>query len=699
MIDRLKRDREPAPRPSPENPVTDAVFSTYPLPMWIFDRRSFEFLDVNEAATAEYGYSREEFLSMTVMDIRPAEDRSKLREHVDTPVREFVESGVWRHQRKDGAPITVAIRAHSMPFLDREAVLVTADRIADFGEGEPFAGLMETALLRAFFFTPLPQVIVGAADGRIRETNAPYCRLTGFARAELLDRTTVELAIAPDAPSRAGMVDALLQTDAATGNELQIRTKEGEIRYVLVTGAPIVYAGEQCVLSSLLDMTERRRAGEETAAAYAQAVAAQAELEAANRRLSFHLEAGTLLEESIDYHDRLRKLAQIAVPTIADWCFVDVLDAQGKRSRLAAVHSDPLKVKLAYEIQRRYPGEQTSFTRSKEVLSSGKPIVLEEIPDEMLAAEARDQEHLLLMRQLGLRSCVLVPLVAHHQTVGIVGLIMAESGRRYDKQDLQLVLDLVRRASLYVENARMYADLDRLVRERTAQLEETNRDLESFSYSVSHDLRAPLRHVAGFVQLLEQRIRATLDDKASHYLDNIADATTRMGALIDDLLAFSRIGRGSFHVQRVETRTLAANAISDFQGETSDRAIEWVLGDLPTVLADPALLQLVFQNLVGNAVKFTATRTPARIEIACMREDTEYRFWVRDNGVGFDMAYSDKLFGVFQRLHSRTEFDGTGIGLANVRRVISRHGGRTWAEGAVDQGATIYFTLPRTDEV
>ena len=221
-----------------------------------------------------------------------------------------------------------------------------------------------------------------------------------------------------------------------------------------------------------------------------------------------------------------------------------------------------------------------------------------------------------------------------------------------------------------------------------------NKELEAFSYSVSHDLRAPLRHVAGFVQLLQSNAKGKLDETGARYLEVISGAAKKMGELIDDLLSFSRTGRAQMHVEPVPLGPLVDECRRELEPETRGRTIDWQIGDLPEVAADRALLRQVLANLLGNAVKYSGKREVARIEVSARREGNEIVVCVRDNGAGFDMKYADKLFGVFQRLHTEAEFEGTGIGLANVRRIVVRHGGRAWAEGEVDKGAAFYFALP-----
>jgi PAS domain S-box-containing protein len=238
--------------------------------------------------------------------------------------------------------------------------------------------------------------------------------------------------------------------------------------------------------------------------------------------------------------------------------------------------------------------------------------------------------------------------------------------------------------------------LNRELAERAAELEAANKELEAFAYSVSHDLRAPLRHVVGFSELLQKRASASLDDKSRHYMQTISGAARRMGLLIDDLLAFSRIGRTEARFTAVDLGQLAKEVVADLGQDNAGREVVWRIGALPVCRGDRAMLRLVMVNLLSNAAKFTRMRRPATIEIGCSEQPDRIEVFVRDNGAGFDMQYVGKLFGVFQRLHTNEQFEGTGIGLATVQRVIHRHGGTVRAEGTVDGGATFSFSLPRT---
>jgi PAS domain S-box-containing protein len=266
-------------------------------------------------------------------------------------------------------------------------------------------------------------------------------------------------------------------------------------------------------------------------------------------------------------------------------------------------------------------------------------------------------------------------------------------GRRLGR--LVLANDVTARQQAEEEIHRLNADLEKRIEQRTAQLQTTNRELESFSYSVSHDLRAPLRHIEGYVELVVRHAGDSLNEKSRKHLQTVSESVAEMGQLIDDLLDFSRMGRVEMRQTRIDLDRLVDETIGSLETSVDTRNIIWKRHSLPPVEADWALLKQVFVNLLSNAVKYTRPRNPAEVEIGCVSEENgEAVLFVRDNGVGFDMKYAGKLFGVFQRLHHTDEFEGTGVGLATVQRIIVRHGGRVWADSTLDRGATFFFTLP-----
>ncbi|MFA5815866.1 MAG: ATP-binding protein, partial [Bacteroidales bacterium] len=271
-------------------------------------------------------------------------------------------------------------------------------------------------------------------------------------------------------------------------------------------------------------------------------------------------------------------------------------------------------------------------------------------------------------------------------------LIIANKELAYQNEEKEK-----RAAELIIANKEL-AFQNREKEKRAAELDIANKEMEAFSYSVSHDLSAPLRHINGYVELLLSRFYDFLPDKARHYLNNIADSASQMATLIDDLLQFSRTGLQEMRLADLNMNIIVQEVLAPIKQDNRERNIEWRIATLPHVYGDHAMLRLVWTNLLSNAVKFTRTREKTIIEINVIDENDAFIFSIRDNGVGFDMQYAQKLFGVFQRLHTNDEFEGTGIGLANVHRIILKHGGHIWAEAEPDKGATFIFSLPKNKE-
>lgn len=296
---------------------------------------------------------------------------------------------------------------------------------------------------------------------------------------------------------------------------------------------------------------------------------------------------------------------------------------------------------------------------------------------------------------------VALPIVAGGNFYGILRFVAKATQRRLSPGQVK-ALDILastaaaafEAASLLTQLRTLNQELEQRVRDRTQELRAANADLEAFSYSVSHDLRAPLRRVDGFCQMFMEEFGATVPPEGRRILDNVRAGATHMGELIDALLRFARYSRQSLQTRPVQTVELVRKVVDNFNEQLQGRSVELRVGELPDCVADGALLEQVFTNLISNALKFTAGRSETRIEVGSYQQDEEQVYFVKDNGVGFDMRYAERLFGVFQRLHSHSEFEGTGIGLSIVHRIIRRHGGRIWAESQLQQGATFFFSLP-----
>jgi PAS domain S-box-containing protein len=326
-----------------------------------------------------------------------------------------------------------------------------------------------------------------------------------------------------------------------------------------------------------------------------------------------------------------------------------------------------------------WTGEEVAGKRSKDILQTAFPAPLDEIRAELLREGRWEGE------------------LKRRKADGTEVVVASRWSLRRDEKDRPVAI--METSNDITEHKRREEEIRGLNRElarRSTELEATNKELEAFAYSVSHDLRAPLRHTVGYAELLQKRAFSALDEKSRRYMTMILESAKRMGTLIDDLLAFSRMGRVETQKTSVNLEQLVKEALNEVRQETDGRDIVWKIDPLPVCYGDRSMLRLVLVNLLSNAIKFTRTRPRAEIEIGCAEGNKdEVVVFVKDNGAGFDMTYVNKLFGVFQRLHQADEFEGTGIGLATVQRIIHRHGGEVRAEGAVDQGATFYFSVSR----
>jgi signal transduction histidine kinase/FixJ family two-component response regulator len=329
---------------------------------------------------------------------------------------------------------------------------------------------------------------------------------------------------------------------------------------------------------------------------------------------------------------------------------------------------------------------------------------VEQARNELATPDGRADRQVLFAHPFGSRIGVALPIVASGKFFGVLGFSSSRS-QRISPGQLKALDILARTAATAFETAalvtqlrRMNEELELRVRERTRDLEIANKDLESFSYSVSHDLREPLRAIEGFCEMFRAEFAESVPEPGRRILQRVWEGASRMTRLINDLLHFSRFGREPLRCVRVPLRAHVLQIVARLREPLGGRPLTVEVGELPDCFADPALLEQVLINLLSNAFKFTAQREAARVEVGALRQGTDIVYYVRDNGVGFDMRFADRLFGVFQRLHPPEAFEGTGIGLSIVQRIITRHGGRVWADSRLDEGTTLYFSLPAQNE-
>jgi len=386
---------------------------------------------------------------------------------------------------------------------------------------------------------------------------------------------------------------------------------------------------------------------------------------------------------------------------------------------VAIAHQDQQKIDLVRDLVQLYPVDIRSSGGAALAFRSGQPQLIPVITEEMIQASSTDPKYVATIRGLELHSMVTVPMIAPGGVVGVLSLASSRAERTYTTEDIPFTLEIARRAALAVENARLYETaqreiecrqeaqqqvselntvLEQRVKDRTQALEAANAGLEAFTYSASHDLRTPVRHIKSFAELLHRHLG--LDDtRAVKLLGQIQNAAKRMDEITEGLLNLSRVTMIDCKEVLVPLDVLVRGVINELIMELGERQVHWELDALPSVIGDSKLLRQVFQNLLNNAVKYTRKRAEARIGVHTYEESGEVVVRVSDNGVGYDPRFADKLFGVFQRLHHSDEFEGTGVGLATVQRIVQRHGGRIWGESQLDKGAAFFIAFPKAPDL
>jgi PAS domain S-box-containing protein len=615
------------------------------------------FLAVNPAVARILGYASPEELVRERHDIAQqgyvdprARDEFKRRIDADGAVNGF-EYEAWR---KDGSKVWVSENARVVRD-PAGRVLHYEGAMEDItGRKQAQAALRESEeQLRAMF--DLASVGIAQAEpqtGRWLRVNRKMCEITGYSAEELLRMRISEITHPNDRqPDQEAFQRVVRGEQPDYHMEKRYLRKDGSLAWVNVNMTIIHGAGGQPLRSVAMieDITERKAAEK-----------ALRESQALHRSLVTHSPAGVFRKD--------REGRYVFVNDL--FCHLKDLSADeilGKTPReLAELES----AKEAAGLRKAAPRQRTLVTHGTEhhelIMRTGQTIEVEETYPQPDGS------------------------VEYFQVVK--SPVFSPDGQVIGSQGIQF--DITQRRQAEAEIRQLNAHLEQRVRERTTELEAANLELEAFSYSVSHDLRAPLRAIDGFARILVDEHASSLSVEGARVLNVVMMESERMGRLIDDLLAFSRVSRQSLQPLEIDLAALAGEIFREQAAQVPGRKIQLQVVAVPRAMADPALLRQVLVNLIGNAIKYTRAKELARIEVGGSVRASENVYYVKDNGAGFDPSYMDKLFGVFQRLHSEAEFEGTGVGLALVKRIINRHGGRVWAEGQVDQGATFFFTLP-----
>jgi len=586
----------------------------------------------NPAAERIFGYSAAESIGRPIMMLVPPEREDEEHAILRRITRgEKVEHFETIRVAKDGRKIEISVTISAVRDADDRIVGISkiARDISARRGAETKLRESEERFSTVFHHTQVAMTLSRLSDGVMVQANEEWARLSGFSLSEALGRSVVDLGFVKPETGEENRAE-LRSSGVVAPAESRVRARGGEERIVLASRKVVQIGGEPHVLASMHDITERKQA------------------EVALRRSR---------EEFKDLFDN----APIGYHEV------------GPDGRLVRINQAELKM-LGYSAGELL-GQFVWKIGADEQLSR----------DAVLGKLAGNPPPAAFERELRRKDGSVFPVMIEDR------IVRNEAGKIAGIR--AIVQDITDRRTAEESIHRMNEDLERRVRERTAQLEDANREMEAFSYSVSHDLRAPLRAVDGFSQAALEDYGPTLPPEGRHQLTTIRESAQRMGELIDDLLAFSRLSRQTLRKRSVDTDALVRTVLAELLERTAGRRIETKLGELPACEGDPALLRQAWINLISNALKYTRRRDVSTVEIGCFEKEGQDVYFVRDNGTGFDMRYANKLFGVFQRLHRAEEYEGTGVGLAIVHRVVQRHGGRVWAEAAPDRGATFFFTL------
>lgn len=610
------------------------LFESNPMPMWIIELPGFRFLDVNEAAILNYGYTREEFMAMTALDIRPPEEVElfKNSHHPISISPDQYKRGMWKHRKKDGTIFPVEIVAHNILFEGKTARFILSNDVTARVEAEEALREREQ-LLKAIIDNSEAVIYVKNLQGQYLLVNQRFRELFHVQNKDVLNKTDYDLFSQEVAKAFRVVDERALRSEHPLTEVETVPQDEGIHTYISVK-------------STLPDNTGKPYAVFGISTDITQVKVVEDNLRKSLREVSDYKYA---LDESsiVAITDQKGKIRHVN----DNFCKIS------KYSREELIGQDHRIINSGYH--------STAFIRNLWVTIANGRIWKGEIRN-----KARDGSYYWV-------STTIVPF-------------LDEQGRPY--QYVAIRSDITSQKLAEEALLKLNEELEQRVFLRTTQLEAVNKELEAFSYSVSHDLRAPLRSIMGYTTILEEDYTAKLDDEAKRITGIIINNTVKMGNLIDGLLAFSRMTRQDLTKTAINMERVVKEIVTEL---SANDKVTWNVHPLPVVTGDLQTLRQVWINLLSNAIKYSAKKEKPYIEIGSFVHEEQTAFYVKDNGAGFDNTYKDKLFRVFQRLHHYNEFEGTGVGLALVDKIISKHGGKVWADGAVDKGASFYFSLPQ----
>jgi len=601
--------------------------------MYIFDVETLDFLEVNNAALSQYGYTREEFLTMNARDIRPSSEIDQFVTDIHNMRGKVNYAGDWLHKRKNGEVITVNVISHPFEFNGKEARHIMATDVTEQRAMEK--KLQESESRFRMIVETAPDPIFIQVEGKFAYVNKAFLNTFDLSSEEEIIGRSVISFVHPAHREIVKKRIARLNNDRLPVNELlELRfiTSHGKEIWVETAGQPIEYEGKEGALVFLRDITHRRST--DAALKYQQYL--------------------------------LHEMGRIA--KIGGWEFDPVTGEGTWTEEVAKIHylnpSDGINVEKALGFYT----EDSKRIITAAIENTIKNKVPYDLELELVAADGTVKW-----------------VHTHGMPVIENGVVTSVRGS---------FQDITERKSVEQRILQLNADLEHKIEERTMQLTIVNKDLEAFAYSVSHDLRAPLRSINGLAQILQENYEKELDTEGRRLTERIKVNSMKMGKLIEDLLSFSKASTSEIKKSKVDMNSLIQSALADYNDKELVSRTKFVIGDLPQANGDPALLKQVWINLLSNAIKFSSRKENPVVEISGQRKGDKTFYKIKDNGAGFNMKYSDKLFAAFQRLHSEQDFQGTGAGLAIVARILLKHGGSIWAEGEEGKGATFTFCLP-----